>query len=247
MGLQHSPSFVIKVFVLGGSSHVSPASPCVFANALDSFSSPPVSPTLLSSPLLSLAVCLACDGPEAAMLSSPLNLLFPFSQAPTPLHSARSSSSSRSPSILLRRHPRLHALLLLLPFRSDPFQLSDLTAISVKDTRARSQKKRTPLPSTSVHPSLPPSASAAWVESAGRKKKAKRLRSLMAKYIERKEKEGVMVRGTISLSHAGDVPTQCSENTVFDSVTQTNTLNCNCPEVPTQQTVVRTSPEAMTI
>lgn len=102
------------LYFVAFSSHVSPPSPRVFAHALDSFSSPPVSPTLLSSPLLSLAACLACDGPEAAMLSSPLNLLFPFSQAPTPLHSAHSSSSSRSPSILLRRHPRLHALLLLL-------------------------------------------------------------------------------------------------------------------------------------
>lgn len=46
-------------------------------------SSPLLSP-LLSSPLLSLAVCLAYDGPEAAMLSSPLNLLFPFSQGPDP-------------------------------------------------------------------------------------------------------------------------------------------------------------------
>lgn len=37
---------------------------------------PLVSPTLFSSELLSLAVCLACDGPEAAMLSSPVSLLF---------------------------------------------------------------------------------------------------------------------------------------------------------------------------
>lgn len=75
-------------------------------------SSPLLSPRL-SSPLLSLAVCLAYDGPEAAMLSSPLNLLFPFSQGPDPailstpslLESSflfiLASSSSHSPLFLL--------------------------------------------------------------------------------------------------------------------------------------------------
>lgn len=45
---------------------------------------PLVSPTLFSSELLSLAVCLACDGPEAAMLSSPVSLLFFLLPCPDP-------------------------------------------------------------------------------------------------------------------------------------------------------------------
>lgn len=56
--------------------------------------------SILSPLLFSLAVCLACDGPEAAMLSSQLNLLFPFSKALTLLYSAHTLSLSPSSHII---------------------------------------------------------------------------------------------------------------------------------------------------
>lgn len=40
--------------------------------------------------------------------------------------------------------------------------------------------------------------------------------------------------------------TRCSENTLYATTIQTNTVNCNCPEMPTQQTLVCMCPQAVT-
>lgn len=105
---------------------------------------PLVSPTLFSSELLSLAVCLACDGPEAAMLSSPVSLLFFLLPCPDPaILSTHTHTRSLSLSFILflpvprsLHHPCLrllpHALRLLFPLR--PLSAIQPSTMSVKDT-----------------------------------------------------------------------------------------------------------------
>lgn len=105
---------------------------------------PLVSPTLFSSELLSLAVCLACDGPEAAMLSSPVSLLFFLLPCPDPaILSTHTNTHSLSLSFILflpvlrsLHHPCLrllpHALRLLFLLR--PLSAIQPSAMSVKDT-----------------------------------------------------------------------------------------------------------------
>lgn len=80
--------FVITLFP--SCPYLLPPRPPVFANVLNSPFSHPVFPPVHSSTLRCslLAASLPCDGPEAAVLSSPLSLPFPFAHALTPLCSA---------------------------------------------------------------------------------------------------------------------------------------------------------------
>lgn len=126
-------------------------------------SSPLLSP-LLSSPLLSLAVCLAYDGPEAAMLSSPLNLLFLFSQGPDPaILSALSLLESSFLFILASSSS--HSCPPLF-FFSDPFHLSGLS----KTRRRHAKHAATPLRLCPFLPRSLPRILAILVESAQNKR-----------------------------------------------------------------------------
>lgn len=197
------------------------------------------------------------------MLSSPLNLPFPFSQALTLLYSAHTLSLLDSLLHSLAIHPS--------PAAPDPYLLSGATVMSVKDTAWTQQKRKKkctrarhlcfvllPLP-LSLPPALPPSASAVWVESAGRKKRGQKVRELQS---VQKCFIAVMWRGWCGgwrgsnarapvtwtdLDWQVTLLTCHCANTVYCTTTQTNMLNCNCPERPTQQTLVRICPEAMTV
>lgn len=132
---EYGTTSITKGLLMGASSpHVLPVCPLLLPSLLmSSFSQ---TSSRLPSPRLSLAASLACDGPEAAMLSSPFNLPLPLSQALTLQYSAQTLSVLQS--LLLSspscHHFLPHTLLLLLPFGSDPYALSVPTAASVKDT-----------------------------------------------------------------------------------------------------------------
>lgn len=118
----------------------------------------------------------------------------------------------------------------------------------------------------SVHPFLPVPQLFRSNLLAGKKKRGQKVAELqfvrqrIVAEIKREEGEGRSdgPGGTTQLKNesAGDVDdcglastllTRCSENTVHGTTTQTNTLNCNCPEMPTQQTLVCICPQAMTV
>ena len=162
-----------------------------------------------------------------------------------------------------------------LPRRSWPLSAvrGDCNVCQRHSADAREKKKKKemhagtsplfcPPPSPSLPPSLPAlpaSASAVWVESAGRKKRGQKVRELQS---VQKCFIAVMWRGWCGgwrgsnarapvtwtdLDWQVTLLTCHCANTVYCTTTQTNMLNCNCPERPTQQTLVRICPEAMTV